>query len=150
MARKVIEPLTKDQRVELLLTLPDLESFRDIVGPLFGDSVEVFKRVLAAGRHESLCRMVIRRQTDEIWAAFVTEGYSHGMKVDVLAQASMWLSGWWGPESADLLRRIEQLAPFLEDQREAVRTVARRMTDLLTARRQRMLAAEHEERVWGS
>lgn len=59
------------------------------------------------------------------------------------------LSGWWGPESADLLRRIEQLVPFLEDQREAVRTVARRMTDLLTARRRRMLAAEHEERVWG-
>jgi hypothetical protein len=150
VARKVIEPLTQDQRVELLLTLADPESLRDIVGPLFGDSVEVFKRVLAAGGHESLCRMVIGRQTDEIWAAFVTEGYSHGMSVDVLAQASMWLSGWWGPESADLLRRIEQLAPFLEDQREAVRTVARRMTDLLTARRQRMLAAEHEERVWGS
>jgi hypothetical protein len=75
-------------------------------------------------------------------------GHGHGIGVDALAESSMW-GGWEGRESAALQARIEQLAPFLEDDRETVRTVARRMTERLVARRERAVAAEHEERVWG-
>jgi hypothetical protein len=42
-----------------------------------------------------------------------------------------------------------RVAAFLEDRREAVRRVALRMTERLVADRERALAREHEERVWG-
>ena len=149
VVRQAAGSLTEDQRVELLVTVTKPISFDDLVGPLLGGSVEVFKRVLAVGGQEHLCRRALERPKDEVWAEFVVAGYDHGMSVDELARASNLVSGFSGSESAMLQERIERVAPFLEDPREPVRRVASRMTELLVHNRERALAYEHEERVWG-
>jgi hypothetical protein len=149
VVRRASEPLTDAQRVTLLLlrrTQP--VRLQRVVGPLFGDSIEVFTRVLAGGGRD-LCLMALERPKDDVWAALVVVGYEGGIIIDDLALASNWVSGTWGPESASLQTRIERVATFLEDRREPVRRVALRMTELLVADRERALAREREERVWG-
>jgi hypothetical protein len=149
VVREAAEPLTEDQRVELLVRVSEPVRFHDLVGPLVGDSIEVFKRVLAIGGREHLCLVVLERPKDEVWAELVVAGHDHGMTVDDLARASNWESGFSGLESVSLQERIDRVASFLEDPREPVRAVACRMTTLLVADRERVLADEREERVWG-
>jgi hypothetical protein len=129
--RKAAESLTEDQRVELLITVLEPVSFDHLVCVLLGGSVEVLKRVLAVGGREPVCLVALERPKDEVWAGYIVAGHGHGISVDDLAQASNSVSGFSSSESADLQERIEQLAPFLEDPREPVRGVARRMTELL-------------------
>jgi hypothetical protein len=148
VVRKAAGPLTEAQRVTLLLTPTQPVRLHHVVGPLFGDSIEVFKRVLAGGGRD-LCLMALERPKDDVWAAVVVVGHGQGMSIDDLALASNWVSGFWGPESASLQVRIERVAVFLDDRREPVRRVALRMTELLVTDRERALASEHEERVWG-
>lgn len=148
--QEATKPLTEDQRVNLMLAITESVRFHRLVGQLIGDSVDVFKRVLTGGGRERLCLMALERPKDAVWAQFVVAGHDHGMSVDDLERASNLMSGaFWGPESANLQERIEQVAPFLEDPREPVRRVAHRMTELLVAARERALANEHEERVRG-
>ena len=142
-------PLTDDQRVELLLALTESVRFHDLVGPLFGDSVDVFTRVLTAGGRESLCLMALGRPKDEVWAACIVASHNQGINAEDLARASTWLSALRGPESVALQRRIEEVAQYLGDTRAPIRTVARYMTELLTANRDAALANEREERIWG-
>lgn len=149
VVREASKPLTEDQRVKLLITVNELVEFRNLAGTLIGGSVGVFKRVLAAGGRERFCLMALERPKDEVWAEFVVAGHDHGMSVDDLARASNWVSGFWGPESENLQERINRVAPLLEHPREPVRHVASRMTELLVAARERALADEREERVWG-
>jgi hypothetical protein len=149
VVRQAARSLTEDQRVELLVTVTEPIGFDYLVGPLLGGSVEVFRRMLAVDGRERLCLIALERPKDEVWAEFIVAGHGHGISVEDLARASNSVSGFSGSESAGLQERIEQVAPFLEDPREAVRGVASRMTELLVHDRERALADEHEERVWG-
>ncbi|MFO7171942.1 MAG: hypothetical protein DIU70_003105 [Bacillota bacterium] len=142
------KPLNEDQRFELLVMTDDTIADYEFVLTLVGGSVELFKRLLRAGRQD-LCLMALARPKDEIWAQFVVAAHDHGLSIEDIARASNLVSSFWGPESEHLREQIEKVAPFLEDPREPVRRVARRITERLQLEREMALTREREERVWG-
>jgi len=147
--REAARPLTEDQRVELLLAVGEPSRFRHLAVPLLGSSARVFARVLTAGGRESLCLALLEQPKGEVWAECIMEAHKHGIGVDHLAWASNLMSGFSSSEAAYLQERIDEVAQFLDDPRGPVRDVARRMTELLAASRERALIDEREERVWG-
>ncbi len=141
--------LNDDQRVELLLKFSNTSFLDSLILLLFGNSVTVFTRLLEVGGQKHLCLMALERLKDEIWAELVITGYDNGLSVDDLARASNRVSGWQSTGSENYEKRIAQVEPFLKDPRGPVRIVASRMIECLKANREKALAEEQEERMWG-
>lgn len=149
VTEEAVKSLSEEQRVQLLLTLTKSLRYNHVVQQLVGDSVDIFRSFLELGGSPKICLTALERPKDEVWVQLVITGHDFGVSVDELARASNMSEGFWGSEAANLHNRIREVAPYLDDPRNAVRVVARRMTELLTVAREKALVQEREERVWG-
>lgn len=143
--------LCTEDRNRLLTLVPDFGLWRTSVIELVGDSHELFAFLLANyGDSHYVLLPLSRARVDTVWIAFAKLAFGHGFSAaDIASFAFSDDMSWSGELSKVLEGQRDQFSPYMDDDDDVVRQIARAGYKRLQAEYENQLKREHDEDVFG-
>jgi len=148
-----VSALGPEERSQLLSKLPDDQALEAVVQLLVGDDLDLYAQLLRRGDLEHYHLTPLGGHPDDKWIAKAKLAISAGYDADLVAHAAVWASpegfSFGGSEAAVWSEWIERFEPLCRHDDGDIRAVGDAGKRQSTANRDRALAEERQEAIYG-
>jgi len=151
--KAAVSALGPEERSQLLFRLPDDYGLEAVVQLLVGDDLDLYAQLLRRGDLEHYHLTPLGGHPDDKWIAKAKLAIGAGYDADLVAHAAVWASpegfSFWGSEAAVWSEWIERFEPLRKHDDGDIRAVGEAGKRQSTANRNRALAEERHEAIYG-
>jgi len=151
--KAAVSALGPEERSQLLLRLPDDYGLEAVVQLLIGDDLDLYAQLLRRGDLEHYHLTPLGGHPDDKWIAKAKLAIGAGYDADLVAHAAVWASpegfSFWGSGAAVWSEWIERFEPLCKHDDGDIRAVGEAGKRQSTANRNRALAEERHEAIYG-
>lgn len=152
-AKKVAKTLNEEQRRKVLRTIStDIEShsIQEILGALVGNSLDLYRELLASKELANLHLAPLAGKPDKEWAEKAVLALNEGYTVDQIVEATQILGWVWAGNDSDMWAEWRQAFETLLNEIEPrIVSIGKRGAQIMLKREQKAKKREQQEAVDG-